>query len=438
MICRKPSSADSAASAVPRPDDAGRKTRRGPAGRPGRPPPESGSAARLDFGHDQPDRASRPCRARRPAAGRMLGKRRLAARQPNTLTEMRRASSISRRTREKTWAGGAELQPRACVFFRCDADAPRDRHRRVPHGCGLNRSGPTGRAHPHGRDARRPAGTSAPPGRLRDRGGAHPRVLRASREALRARAGIPSPKDGPRAGAGVPHALRPPGRVPQFGFYLGDQKKPDVGWVDLHRRSRLSGEFGAMDQIFPHELLHVMVRQLAGEPRESGGNQVHAIGVRSDPVNAFNEGFAEHAQILAVDDPDAAVETRALATNTAIRARADRAIDAYARDLARAWWPIQPSRMRFLLWYNQTEQAQRYHAVKANLFARAAPMPAALLARQDKYLAYSVPERRAGRAGRSGQAGGRPAVDRRSGVAPVLAPGHGPGLAAALPGGRVL
>ena len=60
------------------------------------------------------------------------------------------------------------------------------------------------------------------------------------------------------------------GGFPRSGFYLGDEKKAGVGWVDLHSRSRLSGRFGAMDQIFPHELLHVIARQLAGEPRSSG------------------------------------------------------------------------------------------------------------------------------------------------------------------------
>jgi hypothetical protein len=178
------------------------------------------------------------------------------------------------------------------------------------------------------------------------------------------------------------------GGFPQFGFYLGEEKKPDAGWVDLHRRSTLSGRFGAMDQIFPHELLHVIVRQLAGAPRESGGNQVHAVGVRPDPVNAFNEGFAEHAQIMAVDDPDAAADTRALPGRADVRARADRALAAYARDLARGWFLIQPSRLRFMLWFNQTEQTQRYHAVKANLFARMPAIPEALLTGDDAYPAY--------------------------------------------------
>ena len=178
------------------------------------------------------------------------------------------------------------------------------------------------------------------------------------------------------------------GGFPQVGFYLDGEKKADAGWVDLHRSSTVSGRFGAMDQIFPHELLHVIVRQLAGEQRESGGNQVHAIGVRTDPMNAFGEGFAEHVQILAVDDDDAVSETVALRANADVRQRADAAIEAFARDLARPWWPIRPSQIRFLLWFSQTEQVLRYHAVKANLFARAPAIPAALLDHTDKYRAY--------------------------------------------------
>ena len=178
------------------------------------------------------------------------------------------------------------------------------------------------------------------------------------------------------------------GGFPQFGFYLGDERKSEAGWVDLHRTSSASGRFGAMDQIFPHELLHIIVRQLAGEPQRSGGNQMHAVGVRSDAVTAFSEGLAEHAQILAVDDPDAVAETRALRADDAIRDRASRTMDDYARDLSVAWWPVQPARLRFLLWFSQTEQVQRYHAVKANLFARQAVIPPGLLARADKYPAY--------------------------------------------------
>ncbi len=178
------------------------------------------------------------------------------------------------------------------------------------------------------------------------------------------------------------------GGFPQFGFYLDEVKKADAGWVDLHRRSTLSGRFGAMDQIFPHELLHVIVRQLAGEPRESGSNQVHAIGVRTDPVNAFSEGFAEHVQVMSVDDPAAVPETAALREDAGARARAEKEFAGYGRELAARFPLARPSQMRFLLWFSQSEQVLRYHAVKANQFARAVAIPNRLLDRSDEYHAY--------------------------------------------------
>lgn len=178
------------------------------------------------------------------------------------------------------------------------------------------------------------------------------------------------------------------GGFPQTGFYLGDTRKDQAGWVDLHRTSRLSGGLGAVDQIFPHELLHIIVRQLAGEPRKSGANQIHAIGVRTDPVTAFSEGVAEAMQILAVDDADAVADTQRLPQDLSALEGAERAFGDYAEDLLSRWWPIQPSRMRFLLWFNQAEQVMRYHGVKENRFAHAPDVPAALLNRPDKYPAY--------------------------------------------------
>jgi hypothetical protein len=180
------------------------------------------------------------------------------------------------------------------------------------------------------------------------------------------------------------------GGFPRFGFYLDGECKAGVGYVELHRRSTVSGRFGAMDQIFPHELLHVIARQLAGEPRDSGGNQVHAVGVRTDPVNAFGEGFAEHAQIMAVDDEDALPETMRLRSDREALDGAERACAQYARDLSSRWPLARPAQVQFPLWFSRSEQALRYHAVRANRFARQAVVPAALLARDDKYDAYLV------------------------------------------------
>src|SRR5512143_1568193 len=84
------------------------------------------------------------------------------------------------------------------------------------------------------------------------------------------------------------------GGFPRFGFVLDGDVKRSVGYVDIQAGQRLTGQFGTTDQIFPHELAHIIVTQLAGERAPSGVNQIHAVGVRTDPETAFSEGFAEH------------------------------------------------------------------------------------------------------------------------------------------------
>ncbi len=185
------------------------------------------------------------------------------------------------------------------------------------------------------------------------------------------------------------------GGFPRFGFYLDDEDKRHAGYVDLYHTQPPSGRFGAIDQIFPHELLHVIVRQLAGDPPDGGANQVHAIGVRTDPQTAFSEGFAEHAQIMAVDDEDGFPDTRALRANRALGRQVEQEQQAYARELSAAWAPAAPMRMRFLFWFNQNEQVLRYDAVKANLFAHAPEIPASLATR-DRYAAYLLSNMRPG------------------------------------------
>lgn len=180
------------------------------------------------------------------------------------------------------------------------------------------------------------------------------------------------------------------GGFPRFGFWLDDTRKDNVGYVDLHERLPLSGRFGAVDQIFPHELMHIIVRQLAGPPpaEANNANQVHAIGVRTDRVTAFNEGLAEHVQVLAVDDPDAQPATVELAANRGLAAVADKRLGQYRRALEAHWSLAPPARIAFALWFSQTEQALRYHAVKANRFAHEPPIDARLLHGDNLHAAY--------------------------------------------------
>ena len=178
------------------------------------------------------------------------------------------------------------------------------------------------------------------------------------------------------------------GGFPRFGFEIDGAAHPELAYVDLHERSTLSGRPGAIDQIFPHELLHIIVHDLAGEPPEGGANQVHAVGVRTDRITAFNEGFAEHAQVMAIEAPDAVPETRALATDVVGRDRALDAMARYQRALSARWSIATKPRMTFPFWFSQAEQVLRYHAVRENLFAYETAVPLRLRSAGQAYPAY--------------------------------------------------
>jgi hypothetical protein len=115
---------------------------------------------------------------------------------------------------------------------------------------------------------------------------------------------------------------------------------------------------------------------------------VHAIGVRTDPYTAFNEGFAEHAQVVAIDDTDAAPDSAALATDEALVQRTDQDLAAYRRALAATWAPVTRARLAFVLWFSQGEDVLRYHDVKANRFAFEPAVPDHLLRPRNLYHAY--------------------------------------------------
>ncbi len=169
------------------------------------------------------------------------------------------------------------------------------------------------------------------------------------------------------------------GGFAKYGFWLGAQKKPDAAYIDVHRSWAITGQFGAIDQIFPHELAHAILHRLGVEAPQSGGaNQVHAVGVRTDRFTAFNEGFAEHFQIMAVDHPGAAPKTRALASARDLEAAAWSHLRAYRHEMTARFAPASRMRLGFPLWYSNDERVLRYFAVKQNRFAREVRLPEAL------------------------------------------------------------
>lgn len=174
------------------------------------------------------------------------------------------------------------------------------------------------------------------------------------------------------------------------GFYLEDVEKPDAGYVDLNMNAGLSGRFGAIDQIFPHELCHLLLRQLVGPEPLTNANQVHAIGVRTDRWIAFDEGFAVHMQVMAVDDPDAEADTAALATDRKIHELHEAMVRQYGDELLQGPSSSPGLRETFFRWYPQAEQVLRYSAVKKNLFSREPEVVGELLDRGAMYEAYLV------------------------------------------------
>jgi len=177
------------------------------------------------------------------------------------------------------------------------------------------------------------------------------------------------------------------GGFPRFGFYLDAEDKHSAGYVDLPREQALTGEFGAVDQVFPHELAHVILRQLAGQ-RSSWANQVHAIGVRTDPGVALDEGFAEHCQVMAIEDHDADLATSGLAHKPESIRLAYGRLRSYQRELSTGTALAGRWRMTFPLWFSGVEQVLRYDAVKANAFAFEPALPDHLLKAGDPYTAY--------------------------------------------------
>lgn len=178
------------------------------------------------------------------------------------------------------------------------------------------------------------------------------------------------------------------GGFPRYGFWLGDERMEEVGYVDLHRDRALTGRFGATDQLFPHELWHIIRRQVVGPQDEGFANQVHAVGVRTDRGVALNEGFAEAWQALALDHPDADPATRALASDEGALAYVEAEARAYAAELEARLALATRRRAGFILWFANGEDVLRYHGVRNNVWARQPDIPERLLDRDDPYAAY--------------------------------------------------
>ncbi|MCK7529330.1 MAG: hypothetical protein MZV64_73170 [Ignavibacteriales bacterium] len=185
-----------------------------------------------------------------------------------------------------------------------------------------------------------------------------------------------------------------------------------------------------MDQIFPHELLHVIARQLAGEPRgerrQPGARHRRAHrpgdGVPGGRSRSTSRSCAwttrtrilRHARFGRIGD---------------VRARAERRVRRI-RPRRRARASARQSRLNCASSCGSapSEQVQRYHAVKANRLREAGASPGPAARREATARRLPVSERGAGRPRRSRRSRRRAAVHRGRRRPSLLAVGDRPGL----------
>lgn len=192
---------------------------------------------------------------------------------------------------------------------------------------------------------------------------------------------------GDRTAAAEPtYVLLSPGTgYAELGFWLQDahgelidkRTASYVGGLTID-----AGYLGDFEQLFPHELGHVMLQELAGWQEVMVCAQIHQVTMMTDYVYAFNEGWAEHFQTVAVDRT----------ANPHLRSQRAQPLlvgeqGPYAR-LAReskSGCTLCPARLSLVFWLGQRESHLRYAGVKSNLFARQPPIPEVLLARSDQH-----------------------------------------------------
>jgi len=94
------------------------------------------------------------------------------------------------------------------------------------------------------------------------------------------------------------------GGFARFGFWLeppnGPRKLVMAGYVDLVVRQP-SVESGDFEEIFCHELGHLVLRSLLGDLSHGPSRKMHQSMTVTDYPTAFDEGYAEHFQPLARD-----------------------------------------------------------------------------------------------------------------------------------------
>jgi hypothetical protein len=156
------------------------------------------------------------------------------------------------------------------------------------------------------------------------------------------------------------------GGFARYGFWLEDQHRQrqwlPAAYVDLVVDEERV-ETGNLEEIFPHELGHLILKALLGDITSGPSRKMHQGMTVTDYPTAFDEGYAEHFQPLARD-----------ASN-----------NPYLRELNRGATATDLS----LLWISSLDGQWRTDGVKHNVFVHRKALPAAALELDpDRYQLY--------------------------------------------------
>jgi hypothetical protein len=146
------------------------------------------------------------------------------------------------------------------------------------------------------------------------------------------------------------------GGFARYGFWLQDQSGANrlvlAGYVDLVVDEE-DIDSGNLEEIFSHELGHLILRSLLGEIHGGPSRKMHQSMTVTDYPTAFDEGYAEHFQPL-------------------VR---DATVNPYLRELNKGATATDLN----LLWLSRLDQQMRTDGVKRNSFIHRKALPTAAL-----------------------------------------------------------
>jgi hypothetical protein len=172
------------------------------------------------------------------------------------------------------------------------------------------------------------------------------------------------------------------GGFPAESFWLEQPDgslKPmrDVTFVDMvvDERDFTPGTIDGLEEIYAHELGHLVMAALAGPAPAKATSEVHFITVRTDAWSAFVEGWGEHFQPMGVDHA-AGQRPRTVSTD-ATSVIAQTWYSRFAREQVEGCI-VCPANLRFLKWQGPGEQRLRDEPLRANRFIYQVDLPPGL------------------------------------------------------------